>query len=384
MEIAVGIVSSILSKIGDYLLESTVHQVGYFIYFNSIVEDLRKQDEYLRLTKERVQQNIERSTKSNENVEKVVRKWLTDVSNAIEDAQKLNEEIQRNKKCLNGWCHNWCLRYRLSKRAAKKTGIMLKLQNNGKFDRISHPATLTGIEFLAPKDFIPFESIEALNDDNTHMVGLYGMRGVGKTTLAKAVASRVKEQKIFYEVVMVLVSQTPNVKNIQGQIADLLNFGLKEESELGRGKRLYLRLKIEKKILIILDDVWDKLDLSTLGIPFGEDHMGCKILLTTRHQQVCTGMRCQQQILLNVLNENEGSDLLKRHASIGDEPSTLIDMAKDVVRECNGLPLASATIGSLLREKTVDEWKVVSQKLKKSKLVDQDNINCTDVYACLS
>lgn len=147
---------------------------------------------------------------------------------------------------------------------------------------------------------------------------------------------------------------------------------------------MYLRLKIEKKILIILDDVWDKLDLSTLGIPFGEDHMGCKILLTTRHQRVCTGMQCQQQIVPNVLNENEGLDLLKRHGSIGDEPSTLIDMAKDVVRECNGLPLAIATIGSLLREKTIDEWKVVSQKLKKSKLGDQDNINCTEVYACLS
>ncbi|TXG66978.1 hypothetical protein EZV62_008253 [Acer yangbiense] len=279
MEIAVGIVSSILSKIGDYLLESTVHQVGYFIYFNNIVEDLRKQDEYLRLTKERVQQNIERSTKNNEDVEKDVRKWLTDVSNAIEDAQKLS------------------------------------------------------IEFLAPKDFIPFESrkpvfdqiIESMNDDNTHMVGLYGMRGVGKTTLATSVASRVKEQKIFYEAVMVL-----------------------EESELGRGKRLYLRLKIEKKILIILDDVWDKLDLSTLGIPFGEDYMGCRILLTTRHQRVCTGMWCQRQILLNVLNENEGLDLLIRHASIGDGPSsTMIDMAKDIARECNGLPLEIVAIGDL-------------------------------------
>ncbi|KAJ0046577.1 hypothetical protein Pint_04510 [Pistacia integerrima] len=181
---------------------------------------------------------------------------------------------------------------------------------------------------------------------------------------------------------MAVVSQTPNTKYIQGQLADLLNFKFDEESEQGRAGRLYLRLKEEKRILIILDDVWAKLELKTIGIPFGDDQKGCKIFLTTRRLHVCLAMSCQHQIPLNVLNEKEGLSLLKSHAGISDESPALNDVAIKVAGECKGLPLAIVSIGSALRKKTIGEWKEALQKLKMSKLNVIENVD-TDVYACL-
>ncbi|KAK1581535.1 hypothetical protein Q3G72_006858 [Acer saccharum] len=60
----------------------------------------------------------------------------------------------------------------------------------------------------------------------------------------------------------------------------------------------------------------------------------------------------------------------------------MIKLAKEVVEECKGLPLAIVTIGSALKEKDINEWKMVTQKLKKSKLMDVDIVDAK-LYACL-
>ncbi|KAK3198949.1 hypothetical protein Dsin_022364 [Dipteronia sinensis] len=292
MEFASSILSSILSKIGEHLVDSSIHQANYLFRFKNIVDDLKKEDENLRLIHDRVQQDVVRAKRKTEEIEKDVEKWIMDVHNILEEIQRLEDDMQVKKTFLCGHCPNWGWRYKLSKRAVKKTSVMLKLQESGKFDRVSHTTTLSGVE--GPKDFISFKPteyafrqiIETLKNDKMNMVGLYGMGGVGKTTLAKVVGKEAREKKLFDGVVMVTVTQNPNVKNIQSQIADLLGLKLEEETEEARAQRLCKRLKNEKKILIILDDVWETLDLTIIGIPFGDDHRGCTILLTTRQQQL--------------------------------------------------------------------------------------------------
>ncbi|TXG67022.1 hypothetical protein EZV62_008297 [Acer yangbiense] len=383
MEFASSILSSILSKIGEYLVDSSIHQANYLLRFKNYVDDLKREDENLRSTQHRVQHDVERAKRNTEEIEKDVEKWLMDVQNVLEEIQRLEDEMQVKKTFLCGQCPNWGCRYKLSKRAVKKMSEMAKLRESGKFDRLSYSTTLPGVE--GPKDFISFKPteyassqiMEALKNDTINMIGLYGMGGVGKTTLAKVVGKEAKEKKLFDEVVMVTVSQNPDVKNLQTHIADFLGLKFEEETIEVRAQRLCLRLKKEKKILIILDDVWRILDLTTIGIPFGDDHKGCTILLTTREQQVCISMRCQSRIRLGILNEEEGLILFRKHAgiyNINDSP-TLNDVVKEVVGECGGLPIAIVTIGSALREKPIDEWKFVVKKLKLSKLVDIETVD---------
>ncbi|XP_031280934.1 probable disease resistance protein At4g27220 [Pistacia vera] len=90
------------------------------------------------------------------------------------------------------------------------------------------------------------------------------------------------------------------------------------------------------------------------------------------------------KIQLNVLNEREGFTLLKKHASIGDDHPALDDAAIGVSRECYGLPLALVAIGCAMKGKEINDWKVMSQKVKESKLEDILNVaGLKDIYACL-
>ncbi|KAJ0013241.1 hypothetical protein Pint_21705 [Pistacia integerrima] len=111
------------------------------------------------------------------------------------------------------------------------------------------------------------------------MIGVYGMGGLGKTTLVQEVGRKAEKDSLFNDIVFVEVTETLDVKKVQTEIADKLGVEFNNESE--RASRLYERWNSGKKILLILDNIWEDLDLKTIGIPSKMDHGGCKLLLTT-------------------------------------------------------------------------------------------------------
>ncbi|KAI4332241.1 hypothetical protein L6164_017165 [Bauhinia variegata] len=275
----------------------------------------------------------------------------------------------------------------------EKTKVMIEFDNESNFKTFARLAALPGIEYSSCEGFTFFESTklayaqlwEALQDDGVYRIALFGLGGSGKTTLVTEVGKKAKESNLFDRVVAVTVSQTPNVRNIQGQMADMLNFKLEEETEKGRAQRLYMRLKEEKRILIIVDDVWGEFNLKDIGIDFDICHSGsCKIILTTRRQQVCTLMDCQKKIQLDLLSENEAWDLFKKHAHLDNQSSLslLSSVAQDIARECKGLPIAIQAIGRSLKGQSIHEWKIALEKLRSSKPVDVED-GQGDVFSCL-
>ena len=90
---------------------------------------------------------------------------------------------------------------------------------------------------------------------------MHGMGGIGKTTMAKEVARRAKEEKLVGEVVMAVVTQNPSVTKIQGEIADMLGLSLTMESTTGRAGQLSNRMKSITKSLLFwmtygIDLIW--------------------------------------------------------------------------------------------------------------------------------
>ena len=57
--------------------------------------------------------------------------------------------------------------------------------------------------------------------------------------------------------------------------------------------------------------------MEALGIPFRDDHKGCKILLTTRSEHVCNLMDCERKIHLKFLTKKESLALIKKIACCG-------------------------------------------------------------------
>ncbi|XP_011010323.1 PREDICTED: probable disease resistance protein At4g27220 [Populus euphratica] len=380
---------SIISKIAELMVEPVGRQFRYMFCFNNFVEEFKEQKENLALALDGLQKEVEAAERNAEEIYEDVKKWMEDAKNEIEGAKPLENEIGKNGKCFT-WCPNCMRQFKLSKALAKRSEIFRELLEK-KFTKVSHRAHPQPIEFLPSKEFTPSESSEeafklimkALKDDNVNMIGLYGMGGVGKTTLVKEVGRRAKESQLFPEVLMATVSQNPNVMGIQDRMADSLHLKFEKKSKEGKASELWQRLQ-GKKMLIILDDVWKHIDLKEIGIPFGDDHRGCKILLTTRVQGICSSMGCQQKVLLRVLPEDEAWDLFRINAGLRDGDSTLNKVAREVARECQGLPIALVTVGRALRDKSLDQWELASRELKESQFGRMEQIDeQNNAYTCL-
>ncbi|MCH86561.1 disease resistance protein, partial [Trifolium medium] len=120
----------------------------------------------------------------------------------------------------------------------------------------------------------------------------HGLSGVGKTTLVKKIARDALQAseaaKIFDVVAMASVTRKPDIRQIQGHIADALGLKLDEESDMARAARIQRRLKNEST-LIILDDLWATLDLNMLGIPLDVDDADDQNIWTETVKEISSG-----------------------------------------------------------------------------------------------
>ncbi|KAF7847563.1 hypothetical protein BT93_L2837 [Corymbia citriodora subsp. variegata] len=204
--------------------------------------------------------------------------------------------------------------------------------------------------------------MDALADDSNSGVGIYGMGGVGKSTLLADVERRIREEKSFDWVAKADVSENLDIKKIQGEIADALDLTDMKNKEYvsGRAELLHKRLKEEsenKKVLIILDNLWKGLDLKSVGIPCGHDNkvIGCKLLLTSRNKRVLRReMRCDKAFRLDVLVEQEAKRLFETMVGgkVHVEFEPLVDEA---LRKSAGLPFLIRAMAKLFIDANLSE-----------------------------
>ncbi|XP_004308393.1 PREDICTED: uncharacterized protein LOC101300767 [Fragaria vesca subsp. vesca] len=217
--------------------------------------------------------------------------------------------------------------------------------------------------------------MKALEDDKVSTVGVYGMGGVGKTTMVKHVGDQARKNGIFHYVIMAVMSQSPDLTEIQHTLAELLGIDLQGKSQKGRASRLNKEIMRKNKILIILDDIWERIELSSIGIPSYKELQKCnsKVLVTTRIQNVCHAMECQEMITLNILSKEDSWTLFMRNARSSFETTIFRDVARKVARECCGLPIALIAVAKALGDKDLREWKKAAQRLNKSQTANLDD-----------
>ncbi|CAL5377062.1 unnamed protein product [Camellia sinensis] len=191
------------------------------------------------------------------------------------------------------------------------------------------------------------------------VVSIWGMGGLGKTTLAKMVYKNIEIMRHFKCVAWAYISEQCNTREVlEGILIKLLSLSNKERKAIGKLKHDELVKKLhqvqsEKKCLVILDDIWKDADWDSLSPGFpNSTEVGSKILLTTRNKNVAKHVD-QQRVLykLRHLIAKKSWELfvkktfLRRKEVTGFTLSTeMIELGKAMVKHCGGVPHCVAII----------------------------------------
>ncbi|KAI9200077.1 hypothetical protein LWI28_002374 [Acer negundo] len=186
-----------------------------------------------------------------------------------------------------------------------------------------------------------------IDRDDLGVVGISGIGGSGKTTLAAEICKDGQVLSYFNNQILFLtVSQSPNVEQLRAKIWGFIS-GCDGIGSYGR------------RGLVVLDDVWSLSALEQLicRVP------GCKTLVVSRF--VFQVLNATYKVEL--LRENE-SMLLFCHSAFGKStipPAANENLVKQIVNECKGLPLALKVIGASLRGRPEMYWRGAQQRLAR-------------------
>ncbi|XP_021806963.1 putative disease resistance protein At1g50180 [Prunus avium] len=237
---------------------------------------------------------------------------------------------------------------------------------------------------VVERDVVGLESnveelvMHLVKDKNRHrVVSIWGMGGLGKTTLARQLYHDKKVRQHFHSFAWVCVSQRCQVRNVwEGSLIELISATKEKKQEIKDmtddeiAKKLFLLLQ-EMRCLVILDDIWRIETWNLLKAAFPNVETESTILLTTRNQAVAT-LPNRNAFLhkLQPLNENESWKLLEKKA-ISEKADIDLGMYKkkrelgtNMLQHCKGLPLAIIVLaGVLARKNTVREWERVHENV---------------------
>jgi disease resistance protein RPM1 len=210
------------------------------------------------------------------------------------------------------------------------------------------------------------------------VISVVGMGGIGKTTLTKKVYENESVKSHFDCRVWITVSQSYNVSKILMSMTKQI-YQAKETApgQIDMTNEITLISQIrnclqQKRYVVVFDDVWktEFWEIAKHTLPCNDK--GTRIIITTRNDLI--GVSCKESLYdqvhkLQPLSQDKAWELFCRKAFQtefqGGCPRELVTLSMDIIRKCEGLPLAIVAIGGLLstKEKVPLEWQKLNDSL---------------------
>ncbi|XP_059651263.1 disease resistance protein RUN1-like isoform X2 [Cornus florida] len=216
--------------------------------------------------------------------------------------------------------------------------------------------------------------IMLLNDRSKDklFVGICGIGGIGKTTVAKAVFNQISnefERSCFLKNVREESKKQDGLTKLQQKLLrETLMDNYLKISNSDRGINEIKDRLGHKKILLVLDDVDDEIQLTSLaGIGHNWFGSGSRIIITTRDERLLMKYNIVKTYKAELLDDEEALELFSWHAFKQNDPVKKYRKLSHTVKDyAKGLPLALQVLGSFLHEISISEWVSELNKLKRN------------------
>ena len=207
------------------------------------------------------------------------------------------------------------------------------------------------------------------NSEDVLILGIWGMGGMGKTTIAKAIYNQIGQKyegRSFLLNIREFWETHSNQVSLQQQLlCDVYKTTTFKIRDIESGKNILKERLAQNRVLFVLDDVNELDQLKALCGSREWFGPGSRIIITTRDMHLLRSCGVDHVYRIEKMGASESIELFSWHAFKQSSPiEDFATHSTNVIAYSGGLPLALQVLGSYLSDCEITVWQKVLEKLK--------------------